>query len=197
MRKNILFNAVALLCLNFSASAQEKQILLRPVRGGEQVPDEFWNTPMQVYRNGKFTTENLMQYKGKVIVLDSWASWCGNCIEGFPKLKKLQDSLGDDLQVILVNKKAVRDDRAKVENVFNNNQAAVENMFTLVEDTLVNYLFPAVSLPTLVVINGDGYLTAVMEGSMFHPSNIIVLAQERRRVLIIRERYRQQKNVKP
>ena len=29
--------------------------------------------------------------KGKVVVIDVWASWCSDCIKGFPKYKKLQE----------------------------------------------------------------------------------------------------------
>ena len=30
------------------------------------------------------------KYKGKKILVDVWASWCRDCIEGIPKVKKLQ-----------------------------------------------------------------------------------------------------------
>ena len=32
----------------------------------------------------------LEKHKGKVIVLDVWASWCSDCIKAMPKLKQLQ-----------------------------------------------------------------------------------------------------------
>lgn len=32
----------------------------------------------------------LDKHKGKVIVLDVWASWCSDCIKAMPKLKQLQ-----------------------------------------------------------------------------------------------------------
>ena len=28
--------------------------------------------------------------KGKIVVIDVWASWCSDCIKGFPKYKELQ-----------------------------------------------------------------------------------------------------------
>lgn len=33
--------------------------------------------------------------KGKVMVIDVWASWCSDCIKGFPKYKKLQEKYPD------------------------------------------------------------------------------------------------------
>lgn len=42
--------------------------------------------------NGSKTTieEIFNNHKGKVILLDIWATWCGDCITGFPELKKIQ-----------------------------------------------------------------------------------------------------------
>ncbi len=42
--------------------------------------------------NSKITLrEVLYQHKGKKIVIDVWASWCKDCIVGFPNLKALQN----------------------------------------------------------------------------------------------------------
>lgn len=32
----------------------------------------------------------LNQYKGKTLVIEFWASWCGDCIKAMPKIKELQ-----------------------------------------------------------------------------------------------------------
>jgi thiol-disulfide isomerase/thioredoxin len=34
----------------------------------------------------------LNQYKGKTIVIELWASWCGDCIKAMPKIKELQNT---------------------------------------------------------------------------------------------------------
>ena len=34
--------------------------------------------------------EVLNQYKGKTVVLEVWASWCGDCVKAMPKMKELQ-----------------------------------------------------------------------------------------------------------
>lgn len=37
----------------------------------------------------------LEKHKGKTIVIDIWASWCGDCIKGMPKVKALQKEYTD------------------------------------------------------------------------------------------------------
>ena len=40
-------------------------------------------------------------HKGKTIVIDIWASWCGDCIKGMPKVKALQKDYKDVVYVFL------------------------------------------------------------------------------------------------
>jgi thiol-disulfide isomerase/thioredoxin len=42
----------------------------------------------------------LSSYKGKVIILDFWATWCGPCRKGIPDLVDLQKEFGNDIVVI-------------------------------------------------------------------------------------------------
>ena len=66
---------------------------------GDTVPDI---TITNVY-NYPASTIHLSDLKGKLVILDFWSTWCGACIEAFPKMEKLQKEFGDQLQVILVN----------------------------------------------------------------------------------------------
>ena len=42
-------------------------------------------------------------WKGKVALLDFWASWCGYCIEGFSTLKEMQKTFAPDLQIVSID----------------------------------------------------------------------------------------------
>ena len=45
-------------------------------------------------------TEKLSDYRGKVVVLDFWATYCPPCLEEIPHLNQLKNKYGDNLQII-------------------------------------------------------------------------------------------------
>ena len=48
-------------------------------------------------------TINLRQLKGKMHLLDFWASWCQPCVEKFSLIKQLDAEYGKDLEILAVN----------------------------------------------------------------------------------------------
>jgi thiol-disulfide isomerase/thioredoxin len=53
---------------------------------------------------GSTQTEDLQRYKGQVLYVDFWASWCGPCAQSFPFLNEMHQQLKDrGLQIVGVN----------------------------------------------------------------------------------------------
>ncbi len=53
-------------------------------------------------KGDSFTFQEVInQYKGKKILIDFWASWCRDCIEGLPKVKELQKKFPDAVYLFL------------------------------------------------------------------------------------------------
>jgi len=49
----------------------------------------------------KGTTRTLADFRGKVVIVNFWASWCPPCIQEMPGLKRLQEKRADQPFVIL------------------------------------------------------------------------------------------------
>lgn len=60
---------------------------------------------------GQNKTIQLSKYKGKVVYLDFWASWCEPCKRSFPWMNELQAQYGEDgFEIIAVNLDTSRKD---------------------------------------------------------------------------------------
>ncbi len=60
---------------------------------------------------GQNKTIDLSKYRGKVVYLDFWASWCTPCKHSFPWMNKLQEQYGSEgLEIIAVSLDTSRKD---------------------------------------------------------------------------------------
>ena len=81
--------------------------LLLPVAGAmaaddpQPGPGEVAPLPLGLTRDGNALEAS--QYKGKVLVVTFWASWCAPCLRELPMLEGLQRTVPDRLQVVAVN----------------------------------------------------------------------------------------------
>jgi len=58
-------------------------------------------TPAISFEDGQRQTRSLADFKGKVVLLNLWATWCGPCRHEMPALDRLQAALGgDDFAVV-------------------------------------------------------------------------------------------------
>ena len=95
---------------------------------------------------------DLTPYKGKVVLLDFWASWCGPCGRSFPWMTQMQDQYGDSgLVVVTVNLDA---DRAAADAFLKDHPGAFEHVFD--SDGVVAEAYGVVTMPTSIVIDREG-----------------------------------------
>jgi len=102
--------------------------------------------------------------KGKVVILDFWASWCGPCAESFPVMDELQKKYREQGLVILAV--SVDEKAAKMETFLKKNPVS----FAVVRDgdhKLVANVTPQ-TMPTSFIIDRQGKVRFVHNG--FHGS---------------------------
>jgi thiol-disulfide isomerase/thioredoxin len=62
--------------------------------------------PTLVLQDLNGNTQTLAQYKGKVVLLQFWATYCSPCVKEMPSMNNLQDklkNLGVDFKILAVN----------------------------------------------------------------------------------------------
>lgn len=100
--------------------------------------------------------------KGKVVLLDFWASWCGPCKESFPVMDELQQKYGaKGLVILAVNV----DEKIAAMQDFLKDHPVQFNILHDVTKKLVGTANIA-SMPTSFLIGKDGKVVAIHKG--FH-----------------------------
>lgn len=103
---------------------------------------------------------DLTPYRGKVVYLDFWASWCGPCRLSFPFMNRLRASFPPgELVVIAVN---VDRDPARARLFLRENPANFTLFFDSSGKTASR--FNVVDMPTTVLIGRDGRTRYVHKG---------------------------------
>ena len=107
---------------------------------------------------------DLLNYKGKLLVLNFWATWCAPCREEMPSLDLLQsDSRFDNLKIFPIN--IGQEDLIKSKNFFK--QLDINNLDIYFDPTVgLAKKFTLRGVPTTIIFNKEGEEFARILGSI-------------------------------
>jgi thiol-disulfide isomerase/thioredoxin len=105
---------------------------------------------------------SLSQYKGKVLVIDFWATWCGPCKVEIPHFVEFQEKYGKaGLQIVGISVDDTADKLAPYIRDMKMNYPVLQG---LNHDDVQDAYGPIVGIPVSVVISRDGKICATHTG---------------------------------
>ncbi len=144
----------------------EKAEITEPMQMGNLIPDVLWNTPLTLWNAADDRTETITlgDYRGKVIILDFWATWCKSCIVNMPRMHQLQDQFEDDVVVLPVT----YEDESLVSAFFGRTAdgsiVALRPLFkSIIVDSVLKRVFPNPdrSIPYFAIIGNNGVFSGL------------------------------------
>ena len=105
---------------------------------------------------------SLAALRGKVVIVNFWATWCPPCREEIPDLVALQTKYKDTLQIV-----GIAQDSGSLEEVRQFAAAHHMNYPTVMSTPEIEKIFPSISaLPTSFMIDRDGRLAQKHVGQL-------------------------------
>ena len=126
-----------------------------------QLADDVQEAPAAVF-DIEGTATSLADYRGKVVVLNFWATWCAPCIAEMPALDRLNQALDQDKATVLTVSTDRNPDKVRP---FLDNRVATKTLPPATDPKRdLATAFGVRGLPTTYIIGADGVIKGVLQG---------------------------------
>ena len=117
---------------------------------------------------------NLEEYKGKVVVINYWATWCGYCVAEMPEFEAVYKEFGSNKKDVIILGVA----GPKTKEAPNNVDVKKDEIISFLKKKNITYPtlmdevgksfddYKVRALPMTYVINKDGYLEGFVSGAI-------------------------------
>lgn len=143
----------------YSVKAQDSKavdVTTKGIQIGQQVPD----ITITNIHNYKTNSAKISDFKGKLLIIDFWATWCSPCIAMIPKMDSLQKQFGDKIQFLSVtyeSEKVALPFLSKLQH----QQKKHYNLPIVTDSKKLNGFFPHIYLPHYVWIDASGKVAGI------------------------------------
>jgi len=140
---------------------------VQPLSVGDTVPDATLNHLI----NYRTSSVKISDFKGKLLVLDFWDTWCTACINTFPHNHELQQQFEGKIQILNVGFQPENKIKPFLTSL-EQRRGASYTITTVTGDTLLQQMFPHNYVPHLVWIGPDGVVKAITAPESLTAANI-------------------------
>ena len=105
--------------------------------------------------------------KGKVVVLEFWATWCGPCIKSIPHLNDLVEQFKDKPVVFI----SVTSENEDVVRLFLKNHS-MKAWLGLDDYEVLNKAFHVTGIPHAVIVDASGHIAAITHPADLKPEHL-------------------------
>jgi uncharacterized protein (TIGR03435 family) len=105
--------------------------------------------------------------KGKVVVLEFWATWCGPCVQSIPHLNNLVEQFKDKPVVFI----SVTSENEDVVQLFLKSHS-MKAWLGLDDYEVLNKAFHVTGIPHAVIVDASGHIAAITHPADLKPENL-------------------------
>jgi len=170
MRKKILLPLIILIVAGvmifvaFLSKSDRKNNLIKPEipQTQKELPEIGYPAPGFTLKDLKYGEQVLSNYKGKVVLLNFWASWCGPCRSEMPSMENLYQRMKDrnfEILAVSVDQTGTK----KVSDFVSNYKLTFPILLNPEGNVAIQYRVTA--LPTSFILDKKGIVRSKLVGA--------------------------------
>ena len=173
--KFFIFILIILTSLSFKSYNNKDNDLISEFLKNEledfELSKEKKNISNLTFKDHKEKEISFSDFKGKILLVNFWATWCAPCIKEMPSLDRLETKINGDFDVIAIS--VDRDGIEKVIDFFDENKISNLEKFFDIKNSLAKEM-NLYGVPTSFFVNKEGNLIGYYQGDMEWDNDTVI-----------------------